>query len=135
MLMEALLHRFTPVTIQSVQTSQFHERKQGPQEFVNTFAQDLRQLFRKAYPSISRGSQEAEEMGKGVLASQFLAGLHWEIKAKLAGCDGDLEQLLVKARFEEAKIRDIGSTGQVSTARKPALTTKRTSTPTKEASG
>ena len=28
-LMEALLHRFTPVTIQSVQTSQFHERKQG----------------------------------------------------------------------------------------------------------
>ncbi|MDA8002927.1 MAG: hypothetical protein MPL62_16715, partial [Alphaproteobacteria bacterium] len=72
LLMEALLHRFTPVTIQSVQTSQFHERKQGPQEFVDTFAQDLRQLFQKAVPSVSRGSQEAE-MGKAVLASQFLA--------------------------------------------------------------
>lgn len=45
-------------------------------------------------------------MGKAVLASQFITGLRGDIKAKLAGCDGDLEQLLVKARFEEAKIRD-----------------------------
>ena len=131
--MEALLRRFTPVTIQSVQTSQLHERKQRPQESVDTFAQDLRQLFWKAYASVSRGSQEAEEMGKAVLASQFLAGLHRDIKAKQAGCDGDLEQLLVKVRFEEAKIRDLGSTGQVSTARKPASTPERTSVPTKEA--
>ena len=64
--MEALHHRFIPVTIQPVQTSQFHERKQGPQESVDTFTQDLRQLFRKAYPSVSRESQEAEEMGKAV---------------------------------------------------------------------
>ena len=41
-LMEALLHRFTPVTIQSVQTSQFHERKQGTSESVDSFAQELR---------------------------------------------------------------------------------------------
>lgn len=88
--MEALHHRLTRVTIQSVQTSQFHERKQGPQESVYTFAQDLRQLFQKAYPSISCGSQEAEEMEKAVLASQFLAGLNRDIKSKLTGCDGDL---------------------------------------------
>ena len=96
-LLEALFHRFTPVTIQSVQTSQFHERKQGASESVDSFAQELRRLFRKVYPSASRGSQEAEEMGKAVLASQFVTGLREDIKAKLAGCDGDMDQLLVKA--------------------------------------
>ena len=50
-------------------------------------------------------------MGKAVLASQFLTGLHRDIKSKFAGCDNDLEQLFVKARFEEAKIRDLGSAG------------------------
>ena len=107
-LMEALLHRFTPVTIQSVQTSQFHKRKQEASESVDSFAQELRRLLRKAYPSASRGSQEAEEMGKAVLAWHFVTGLREDIKAKLAGCDGDIEQLLVKAQFEEAKIRDLG---------------------------
>ena len=29
--------------------------------------------------------------------------------ANLAGCDGDIDQLLVNARFEEAKIRDLGN--------------------------
>ena len=55
-LMEALLRRFTPVTIRSVQTSQFHERKQGTSGSVDSFAQELRRLFWKAYPSASRGS-------------------------------------------------------------------------------
>ena len=54
---------------------------------------------------------------------------------KLAECDGDLEQLLVKARFEETTIRDLGSAGIVLTLRKPVVTTERTSTPSKEASG
>ena len=46
-------------------------------------------------------------MGKAVLASQFAAGLLPEIKAKVAGNEGDLEALLTKARFEEAKIRNL----------------------------
>lgn len=62
--MEAFLHRFTPVMIQSVQTSQFHERKQRASEVVDSFAQELRWLFQKAYPSTSQGSKEAEDMGK-----------------------------------------------------------------------
>lgn len=73
--MEALLHRFMPVTIQSVQTRQFHERKQGASRSVDSFARELRWLFWKAYTSAFRGSQEAEEMGKTVVASQFVKGL------------------------------------------------------------
>ena len=46
-------------------------------------------------------------MGKAVLASQFVSGLRPEIKLKVAGTDGDIQQLLVKARFEEARLRDL----------------------------
>ena len=95
----ALVKRFTPVRIQAVQSSLFYERKQGVKESVV--------LFRKAYPNTQRGSPEAESMGKAVLASQFAAGLIPEIKAKVAGNEGDLDALLARARFEEAKLRDL----------------------------
>ena len=130
-LMEALLQRFSPVTIQSVQTSLFHERKQGASESVDSFAQELKGLFQKAYPSASRGSQEAEEMGKAVLASQFVTGLQEDIKAKLAEYDEDLDQLLVKVQFEEAKIRDLGSKGTASALRRLVLTPEHNSAPSK----
>ena len=42
-------------------------------------------------------------MGKNVLSCQFLAGLKQSIKEKLLGTEGDLDLLLTKARFEEAK--------------------------------
>ena len=73
-------------------------------------------------------------MGKAVLASQFVTGLREDIKAKLAGCDGDLDQLLVKARFEEAKIRDLGSKDTASVPRRPVLTSEHTFTPSKDTS-
>ena len=60
-LMEALLHRFTPVTIRSVQTSQFHERKQGTSGSVDSFAQELRRLFWKAHPE---GAKKLKRWGK-----------------------------------------------------------------------
>lgn len=41
-------------------------------------------------------------MGQTVLANQFVSGLCQELKAKVVGTDRNLEQLLVKARFEEA---------------------------------
>ena len=75
---------------------------------MDTFAQELRSLFRKAYPPAQRGSEEAETMGRAVLANQFLAGLHPELKGKLAGQEGTFDQLLARARFEEAKLRDFG---------------------------
>ena len=47
-------------------------------------------------------------MGTTVLAYQFISGLKPKIKSKVAGVEGSLEQLLMKARFEEAKQRDFG---------------------------
>ena len=46
-------------------------------------------------------------MGQAVLANQFAAGLLLELKTKVAGTEGKLEQLLTKARFEEAKLREL----------------------------
>ena len=45
-----------------------------------------------------------------MLSSQFVSGLRQEIKMKLAVEEGSIDQLLVKARFEEAKLRDFGRT-------------------------
>ncbi len=46
-------------------------------------------------------------MRKTVLANQFVVGLIPELKRKVAGTEGNFEQLLTKARFEEAKLREI----------------------------
>ena len=50
LLVAELTQRFKPVRLQSVQSSMFHERKQKPNESVDTYAQDLRRLFHLAYP-------------------------------------------------------------------------------------
>jgi hypothetical protein len=107
-LVAALNARFTPVVIPAVQTSLFHDRKQGAQETVDSYAQDLRRLFLKAYPAVQQGSKEAEELGKSVLASQFVAGLRVDLKRKVAGQEGDIDSLIVKARFEDVKEKNFG---------------------------
>ena len=108
LLVKELTRRFTPVRIQSVQTSLFHDRKQGDRESVDKYAQDLKSLFYKAYPRSQQGNEAAESMGKSVLASQFVAGLIPALKPKVAGTEGGFEELLIKPRFEEAKLRDLG---------------------------
>ena len=107
LLIRALEERFTPVRIQAVQSSKFHERKQSSTESVDHYAQDLRKLYQKAYPRARQGSKEAEAMGRSVLAYQFTAGLLPHLKAKKAGQEGTFEELLTKARFEEARYRDV----------------------------
>ena len=106
----ALRKRFTPVRLQVVESSVFHERKQLEAESVDQFAQELTRLFFRAYPNSQQGSSEAEAMGKAVLASQFVSGLRPDVKCKVAGCDGDIQQLLTKSRFEEARLRDLSQT-------------------------
>lgn len=106
LLTSALKQRFTPVRIQAVQSSRFHERKQGPKESVDSYAQDLRRLFNRAYSSVS-ASGDGDQMRQSVLAYQFVAGLRSELKAKLVGREGTFEQLLEVARFEEARFRDV----------------------------
>ena len=50
-LLVAELHkRFTPIHLQAMQSSFFHDHKQKPGESVDHYAQELRLLFYKAYP-------------------------------------------------------------------------------------
>ena len=48
-------------------------------------------------------------MGRAVLTNQFLSGLQPELKSKLAGQEGSFDQLLARARFEEAKQREFAA--------------------------
>lgn len=56
-------------------------------------------------------------MGKTVLVKQFVVGLRMDIQEKLTGVDGDLEHLLCRARFEEAKKRELSHDKEVSNTR------------------
>ena len=110
-LLVAELHkRFTPVHLQAVQSSLFHDRKQKPGELVDHFAQELRLLFYKAYPYAQHRTLEAERLGQLVLVNQFVAGLLEDIKVKVVGIEGSFDQLQAKARFEEAKLQDLNTT-------------------------
>ena len=107
LLVEQLTKRFTPVQIQPIQSQLFHDRQQKPKETVDEYAEALKKLFVKAYSNLARGGQEAETMGQSVLANQFVAGLRAALKAKVVGSKGNLDQLLMKARFEEAKQKEL----------------------------
>ena len=102
---DALKKKFTPVHVQSVQSARFHGRVQEPQETVDSYGQELKRLFQRAYPKMSR--DESQE-GKSVLASRFVAGLRREIQEKLTGLEEDFDVLLQRARFEEAKRKELG---------------------------
>jgi len=104
-----LMTRFTPVQLQAVHSNLFHQRRQEETETVDHYAQELKKLFYRAYPRASQATEQAEGFGRSVLAYQFVAGLKRNLQSKVAGIEGDFEQLLVRARFEEAKIRDLSS--------------------------
>ena len=83
--------------------------EKGSGETVDTFPQELRPLFQKAYPPAQKGSEEAETMGHAVLTNQFISGLRPELKSKLAGHQGSFDQLLARARFKEAKQQEFAA--------------------------
>ena len=87
-LVQAMSRRFTPVRIQALECSAFHERKQGKKESVDAYAQEVQCLFQRAYPSAACGNADAQEMGQAVLSSQFVGGLTPEIKRKIAYLEG-----------------------------------------------
>ena len=107
LLVKQLTKRFTPVQIQPIWSQMFHDRQQKPKETVDEYAEALKKLYAKAYFNLTRGGHEAEVMGQSVLANQFVAGLKPELKAKVVGSEGSMEQLLMKARFEEAKWKEL----------------------------
>ena len=60
LLVTELKKRLTPVKIQTVECSLFHEWRQKSGETVDAYAQDLRRLF---YPPFCQGTSESEERG------------------------------------------------------------------------
>ena len=76
---------------------------------MDHYVQDLQRLFYKAYPRASQGTKQTEYHGRSVLAYQFVAGLTLALRTikQLESTDNLINYVLVKARFEEAKIRDL----------------------------
>ena len=110
-LVQELKNRFTPVRIQALESSIFRERRQKAGESVDAYAQDLQQLFQKAYPTALQGSEDAQMMGQSVLSNQLIAGLLPELKRKMAYLEGaTFSELWQKARFEEARLLDLART-------------------------
>ena len=106
-LVNALKKRFTPVKLTALQTRMFHSRKQGAAESVDDFAQELRKLHSKAYSTAVSGNSEAEKVGQIVLVNQFVSGLRSELQAKVVGVEGSMDEIVTKARFEEAKLKEL----------------------------
>ena len=82
---------------------------------MDNYAQDLRKLFHRAYDVAQDAGSGAEEMGRSVLAYQFVAGLRDKLKSKLVGRSGSFEELLCKARFEEARLREMEASDKPTT--------------------
>ena len=99
--------RFTPIRLTAVQAQLFHNRQQQEKETVDQFAQDLQKLYNLAYAGATSEGPQAEHMGQTLLANQFITGLRSDLKRKLIGTEGSLEELVLKARFEEAKTREL----------------------------
>ena len=106
-LVAATKRRFTPIRLTAVQAQLFHNRQQQEKEAVDQFAQELQKLYNLAYAGATSEGPHAERMGQTLLANQFVTGLRPELKRKLIGTEGSLEELLLKARFEEAKSREL----------------------------
>ena len=119
----ALKKRFTPVKLTAIHTQMFHGRVQKEKESVE-FAQTLRKLFNKTYSTVVCGEPEANSMGQTVLAIQFISGL----RPELVGTDGNLDQLLVKTQFKEAKKKELAA-GKITPPPKKPVNTPHQSAP------
>ena len=69
-------------------------------------------------------------MGRSVLAYQFVAGLSNHLKAKLVGREGTFEELLAKARFEEARVKELSQEKKHTQQTNPPPTTRKNPNPT-----
>lgn len=67
------------------------------------------------YPCAQQGALDVVGMGQSVLPNQFVLGLRADIKSKVAGSEAGFDQLLAKASFEEAKLRDLAGCDSGST--------------------
>lgn len=65
-------YQSTVAALKAVQSRLFNERKKGPKETVDSYAQSLGSLFYKAYPHSEQGTSEAEAMGQCAFAYQWV---------------------------------------------------------------
>ena len=87
LLVAELKKRFIPVALPAIQSNLFPDKKQDVSESVDAYAQELRTLFHKAYPSVQQGTREAEALGQTILTNQFVVGLLPDIKSKIVGSE------------------------------------------------
>ena len=90
----------------AIQAQLFHTRQQGDDETVDQFAQELQKLYNLAYAGAACEGPHAERMGQTLLVNQFVTGLLPHLKRNLIGVEGGLDELILKARFKEAKTRE-----------------------------
>ena len=81
--------------------------------------QELRKLHSKAYASATSGHPEAEEVGQIVLVTQFVSDLQAELQAKVVGVEGGMDEIVAKARFEEAKFKELSGRSPGTSSKKP----------------
>ena len=62
------------MTLPAIQTNLFYDRKQHVSESVDAYAQELRTLFHKAYPSVQQGTRQTEALVQTILTNQFVVG-------------------------------------------------------------
>ena len=67
---------------------------------------NLRRTCRNCTTWPTSEGPQAERMGETLLVNQFVTGLRADLKRKLIGTEGSLDELVLKARFEEAKTRE-----------------------------
>ena len=70
---------------------------------MDQFAQDLQKLYNLSYAGATSECPQAERMGQTVLVNQFITGLRPDVKRKFISTEGSLEELILKARFEEPR--------------------------------
>ena len=82
----------------------FHSRRQGANDSVEDFAQELRKLYARAHSTTTCSNPEAEKVGQIVLVNQFVS--RSELQAKVVGVEGDMEEMVTRARF---KLRELST--------------------------
>ena len=136
LLVAAMKRRFTPIRLTAVQAQLFHNRQQHEKETVDQFAQEIQKLYNLAYAGAASEGPQAERMGQTLLANQFVTGLRPELKRKLIGTEGSLDELVLKARFEEAKAKEfLGDKSRTATMSRDQRHVPTTLTPRAAASG
>ena len=66
-------------------------------------------LHSHAYSTVTYANPEAEKIGQTVLANQFISGLRPELQAKVVGMEGSVDALVLQARFEETKAKELAA--------------------------